>query len=265
MEKVETQKILIIDDDQADRQSMIDIFLDNHEVLAVESGEQAINMLALNQDIDLILLDVRMAGSDGYRVLKTIKNDASKRHIPVILLDSETTTAEEEKGLKLGAIDYIFKPYHPGIARLRVENHLSFVRQRKMLENLAGIDGLTEIPNRRNFEEALIKEWQSMGESRRPLSLAILDVDFFKQYNDHYGHAKGDKTLRAIASVLQFSMRSPAERAARYGGEEFVLLFPKTDGYSLQAKISPLRAPWTRLPWPGESGGHSGCSPFAPR
>ncbi len=107
--------------------------------------------------------------------------------------------------------------------------HLQLVRQRRLLEHLANVDGLTELANRRRFDEVYDLEWQRARRSGRPLSLALLDIDSFKQFNDLYGHPAGDRALRAVARAAGAHMRRPADLAARYGGEELVLLMPETD------------------------------------
>lgn len=139
---------------------------------------------------------------------------------------------DEEHGLKLGAVDYITKPFSPPIVEMRVRNHLRTVHQYKLLDQLAYLDGLTEIPNRRRFEEYFHNECLRAERRRSPLSIGMADVDFFKQYNDHYGHAMGDRALQSIARVLQKCLQRPADLVARYGGEEFVLVFPETDSKS---------------------------------
>jgi diguanylate cyclase (GGDEF)-like protein len=129
------------------------------------------------------------------------------------------------------------------------------VHQRHLLENLAMIDSLTEIANRRRYDEALENEWRRGARTRGPLSLAIIDVDHFKAYNDHLGHAEGDQVLRRIARCLREFMRRPGDLVARYGGEEFVLLLPNTDttsaaniGNEIRSAVEALRIPHPSSP-----------------
>jgi diguanylate cyclase (GGDEF)-like protein len=124
---------------------------------------------------------------------------------------------------------------------MRVRNHLRIVHQYKLLDQLAYLDGLTEISNRRRFEEVFQKEWARAIRSGLPFSLAMVDVDYFKQYNDHYGHAMGDLTLQKIAKALAGVLRRPADFIARYGGEEFVMLLPETDAPSARKVVERAR------------------------
>jgi diguanylate cyclase (GGDEF)-like protein len=115
--------------------------------------------------------------------------------------------------------------------RKRVRNHLLSVHHRNLLEDLALIDSLTEIANRRRYDETLESEWRRSSRSNSPLSLAVIDVDYFKAYNDHLGHAEGDLVLRQIGQAVNRLARRPGDLAARYGGEEFVLLLPSTNAH----------------------------------
>jgi len=117
---------------------------------------------------------------------------------------------------------------------MRIHNHLRFVHQHRLLDRLAYLDALTEISNRRRFDQVLEKEYLRADRNFHPLSLGMLDVDFFKQYNDHYGHAMGDRALHTIASALKDSLKRPADLVARYGGEEFSIILPETDSDSAQ-------------------------------
>jgi diguanylate cyclase (GGDEF)-like protein len=222
------QKVLIADDDAINRQVLADLLKPEYTVLLAKNGEQALER-AQRHAPDLVLLDVMMPDMDGYEVLRRLRADPQTAHITVIFISGLNRPEDEANGLKMGAADYIAKPYNATVVMARVALHLQLVRQRRMLERLANVDGLTELANRRRFDELYAVEWQRAQRNGRPLSLALLDIDAFKQYNDHYGHPAGDRALHAVARATSAGLRRPADLAARYGGEEIVLLLPDTD------------------------------------
>lgn len=231
--------LLIVDDDKHNRLLLTELFEGEYKIIQAKNGLQALE-LARAHAPDLILLDVLMPEMDGMAVIRALKRDDATRHIPVIFITALDSAADEELGLDLGAVDYIAKPFHPPIARVRVRNHLQIVHQRRLLEQIAALDGLTGIPNRRRFDEALAQEWSRCQRSGLPLSLIVADVDQFKQYNDTLGHAAGDRVLQDVAAALRQAARRPGDLAARYGGEEFVLLLPETDATQAQQLANEL-------------------------
>jgi diguanylate cyclase (GGDEF)-like protein len=220
--------VLVVDDEKQNRDLLTELLKHDCRVILAKNGTQAIER-ANELQPDLILLDVMMPDMNGHQVIQTLKHDDATRQIPVIFVSALDSPEDEEHGLDLGAVDYITKPFHPSIVRKRVRNHLQSVHHRHLLENLAKIDSLTEIANRRRYNEALENEWRRCARTGSPLSLAIIDVDHFKAYNDRLGHAAGDIILRSIAMTLSGFMRRPGDLVARYGGEEFVLLLPLLD------------------------------------
>jgi diguanylate cyclase (GGDEF)-like protein len=243
------QKVLVVDDAAINRQVLADLLKTDHTVILAKSGEQALT-LATRHLPDLILLDVVMPGINGYEVLRHLKSDPRTAAIAVIFITGLDTPEDEEHGLTLGASDYITKPFHLAVARARVRCHLQLARQRRMLETLANIDGLTEIANRRHFDDRYATEWARAVRHGQPLSVAILDIDFFKDYNDQAGHAMGDRVLQAVASVLTNGMIRSTDLAARYGGEEFALLMPGTDANGAVQLADRLREATGRLAMP---------------
>ncbi|WP_319764180.1 diguanylate cyclase [Maridesulfovibrio sp.] len=222
-------KILIVDDERLNLNVLSDLLRQEYKVVLAKNGNQALDRINSDNPPDIVLLDVLMPEMDGYEVLRKIKSIEETKSIPVIFITALDSEHDEARGLEMGAVDYIRKPFHPPIVKARIRNHLIISRQRKLLEGLANLDGLTEMPNRRNFELALQREWRRCSRSGEKMSLAMLDVDCFKQYNDNYGHTSGDEILKKVAGVLQSEIQRPADLAARYGGEEFVLLLPDTD------------------------------------
>ncbi len=229
MSESEKERILIVDDEKMNLKVLADLLKEEYIPILARDGEQALQYAFGDTPPDLILLDVVMPQMGGYEVIKILKNNNRTNRIPVIFVTALNSIVDEEHGLKLGAVDYITKPFSPPIVKMRVRNHLRIVHQYKLLDQLAHLDGLTEISNRRRFEEVFEKEWGRAARNKYWLSLAMVDVDYFKQYNDHYGHAMGDMALRKIAKALDNVLMRPADFVARYGGEEFVLLLPETD------------------------------------
>jgi diguanylate cyclase (GGDEF)-like protein len=224
----EPQKVLVADDDALNRDVLCELLQPEYTVLPAEDGAQALERAARHLP-DLILLDVLMPDLSGFDVLRRLRATPQLEHVSVIFISSLNRPEDEAAGLKLGASDYIGKPFNATVVLARVALHLQLVRQRRLLEHLAHVDGLTELANRRRFDDVYDLEWQRARRSGRPLSLALLDIDSFKQFNDLYGHPAGDRALRAVARVAGAHMRRPADLAARYGGEELVLLMPETD------------------------------------
>jgi diguanylate cyclase (GGDEF)-like protein len=240
MNGVEMQKVLVADDDAVNRDVLGELLKPEYTVLLAKNGAQTLER-AMRHLPDLILLDVMMPDMDGYEVLRRLRADPLTEHISVIFISGLDRPEDEASGLKMGASDYITKPFNQTVVMARVALHLQVVRQRRMLERLANIDGLTELANRRRFDEVYELEWQRARRSGRPLSLALLDIDAFKQYNDRYGHPAGDRALRAVARLAAAAMRRPADLAARYGGEELVLLLPETGAHEAQQVVAQLR------------------------
>jgi diguanylate cyclase (GGDEF)-like protein len=232
MEQNDKPRILIIDDEKMNLKVLADLLKEDYSPVLARDGEQGLQHALGDSPPDLILLDVVMPQMGGYEVIKRLKDNERTKNIPVIFVTSLDSVVDEEHGLKLGAVDYITKPFSPPIVKIRVHNHLRIVRQYKLLDQLAYLDGLTEISNRRRFEEYFQREWARSARSGTPFSLAMIDVDYFKSYNDHYGHAMGDRTLQNIAKALDSALMRPADLIARYGGEEFVVMLPETDAFA---------------------------------
>ncbi len=221
-------RLLVVDDQPANIQAVYQAFSADHQVLMATGGEQALKLAATKQP-DLVLLDVVMPGMDGHEVCRRLKADPATQDIPVIFVTAHSEEAAETQGLALGAVDFISKPINPAIVRARVKTHLTLKAQADMLRQWVYVDGLTGVRNRRGFDEQLSSEWGRAVREGSALSVVMLDVDFFKRYNDHYGHQAGDACLRRVATFLRQAVKRPGDLVARYGGEEFACLLPGTD------------------------------------
>lgn len=248
----QSQKVLVADDDAINREVLGELLKPDYTVVLARNGAQTLERAGRHLP-DLILLDVMMPDMDGYEVLRRLRGDPQTAHIAIIFISGLDRPEDEANGLKMGASDYIVKPFNQTVVMARVALHLQVVRQRRMLERLANIDGLTELANRRRFDELYEQEWQRAIQSGRPLSLALLDIDAFKQFNDRYGHPAGDRALRSVARTAGAAMRRPGDLAARYGGEELLLLLPETDAQSAHAIAETLRAAIAGLAIPHEA------------
>jgi len=234
------QTILIVDDTPANIEILSAILGLEYGILFATSGLEALALI-VGQTPDLILLDIMMPRMDGYEVCKRLKANPQTWNIPVIFITSLGEEEDEARGLEVGAIDYIAKPISAPIVKARVRNHLELKRYRDMLENLSAVDGLTGIANRRRLDERLTQEWLRGRRNQSPLSVCMVDIDYFKLFNDHYGHAAGDDCLRRVALALASALRRPVDFVARYGGEEFVCVLPDTDADGAALLADKLR------------------------
>lgn len=220
-------KLLVVDDQPINIQVMYQAFAGECQVFMATSGEQALTICKDNPP-DLILLDVVMPGMDGFEVCTRLKADEATRNIPVMFVTAHTDSAQETHGLSIGAVDFIAKPINPAVVRARVKTQLTLKFQSDLLRKLVFLDGLSGVYNRRYFDQQLVIEWARSSRSTTPLSVLMIDVDYFKAFNDRYGHQAGDDCLRQIATALKTSLKRPADLVARYGGEEFACILPDT-------------------------------------
>lgn len=184
--------------------------------------------LALEKTPDLILLDSEMPGESGFSLCERLKLERSLSDVPVIFVTSHDDLEFESRALGLGAADFLPKPISAARVELRVRLHLQLKHQLDQLRALASTDGLTGLANRRIADETLTREWRRAQRSGRPLSLLLIDVDYFKLFNDRYGHPAGDACLRQVAARVRSAARRPTDLAARFGGEEFAVVLAET-------------------------------------
>ncbi len=250
---------ILIVDDRPENLLTLEHLLESPDlnIVRATSGQQALGLL-LDHDFALVLLDVQMPDMDGFETAELMRGNKRTRHIPIIFVTANHTEHKHIfRGYDSGAVDYLFKPLDPQMLLCKVRIFLEIHRQRaalqaktreldariaelhhlqteleeknRQLQLLSSLDGLTGIPNRRQFDEMLALEWSRMAREKLPLSLIILDVDHFKLYNDRYGHLAGDSALRRVAAALAALLRRPADMVARYGGEEFAAILPGTN------------------------------------
>ncbi|MDJ0901960.1 MAG: PleD family two-component system response regulator [Xenococcus sp. MO_188.B8] len=259
------EDILVIDD-RPENLRLLAIMLDRqgYEVRKAINGKLGLRA-AQTLPPDIILLDINMPEMDGYQVCQELKANPSTCHIPVIFISAIDEVLDKVKAFKVGGSDYITKPFQLEEVSARIENQLSIrrlqiqlekqkleleekntqlqkqIHYRSLAENemlvlnqklqiLANIDSLTQIPNRHRFQEFFNREWRRMTREKSSIAVILCDIDYFKKYNDSYGHQAGDNCLQKVAQAIASIVKRPADLVARYGGEEFVVILPNTEG-----------------------------------
>lgn len=217
--------ILLVDDDPLIIRSIGRILSEVAELRFATNGETALRLVHASAP-DLILLDSEMPGMSGFKVCEALKSEPEFADVPIIFVTSHSDDATHIAGLEAGAVDFISKPISEPLLLARVKSQLRIKRLTDELRNATMQDPLTHIANRRRFDVRLSREWLRCARSGDPMSVLMLDVDYFKRFNDTYGHPAGDLCLQEVAKVLQDCCRRPADVVARYGGEEFAVLLP---------------------------------------
>lgn len=236
-------KVLIVDDSKVIRMLVAECVTSlGHRVHHAENGKQAIKCIK-ETDIDLVLMDVEMPGMNGFEVTYAIRSMEAIDWFPVIFLSNQIDDESFSKGILAGGDAYLPKPINPvrlqltmiAMERIYVmrqklhETQNDLIVANKELKRLALYDQLTDLANRHNFDETLESQFKLAKRNKVPLSLIMCDIDFFKIYNDNYGHQKGDDCLARVAKVISSISERPTDKACRYGGEEFTVILPDTN------------------------------------
>ena len=261
--------ILIVDDSRDDTQ-LLKSMLESagyRDILTADSAEAAYHLLGIKDPsqaakVDLILLDVLMPAVNGIQVCRRIKSIERLRDIPVVIVTVQSDPVDLQLAFAEGAIDYIRKPLIKVEMLARVRSVLRLAqeiarrksREQELLQvmqqleeanerfrQLSSQDGLTEIANRRRFDEFFEQEWRRAVRDALPVSLIFFDIDFFKAYNDTYGHLAGDECLKQVVHVVKTMLSRPGDLLCRYGGDEFVAALPGTPGDGAQRVAESLR------------------------
>jgi diguanylate cyclase (GGDEF)-like protein len=251
MQDDSTPVVLVIDDCE-DVHRLLTARLRNEALELVCETDGQIGIERAHQiQPSLIVLDLDMPVLDGFAVLRRLKEAPETADIPVIVLSGMQSPNDKVTAFDLGAVDYVTKPFDLMELRVRLRSALRMRRLIHMLAQRAQIDGLTGLWNRAHFEDRWTEETKRAQRSGRPLSLAIFDLDHFKQVNDTYGHPVGDAVLQGFASILQQSGRQ-ADTACRYGGEEFVVIMPDTTPDQAMILCDRVRSKLAEAEWPGK-------------
>ena len=271
-------RVLVVDD-HLDSLVLLSTILtmEKYEVEISEDGISAIQA-ARAKPPDVVLLDVNMSSMNGFEVCQQLRSNPNTADIPIIFISSFSQTDIKIKAFKEGGNDYITKPFQNDEVIARVENLVQIgrlkaelqakntrleqqlIERQKMakelsklneqLSKLAALDGLTQIANRRTFEEFFTREWQRGQRDKQPLSLIICDIDYFKLYNDSFGHQTGDICLKRVAQTILNTVMRPADLVARYGGEEFAVILPQTPAPNALQVAETIRHKVTKLAIP---------------
>lgn len=227
-------RILVVEDEAPNLHLITATLQDHYKVSVAKTMAKARELLA-KSPVDILLLDINLPDGDGMELCREVmSNNEQYGDVRVVFMTGLTSADDEVRGLNLGASDYIHKPINSAVLFARVRLQAQLIRRNELLANLARIDGLTEIPNRRAFDTQLSNEWSRAKREKSSLVLAVVDIDHFKLFNDHYGHPEGDKCLHAVAQFFVQKFKRGSDFVARYGGEEFAILL---SGLNLETAI----------------------------
>ncbi len=236
-------KVLVVDDSKTIRALVAECAKTlGHEVFHAETGEQAIKIIQEN-NVDLVLMDVEMPGLDGFQTTYAIRAMENIDWFPIIFISSKIDDDSFAKGILSGGDAYLQKPINllrlqltiTAMERIYVMRQKLHKAQKDLiianneLQLLASFDDLTNMPNRRNFDDTLKRQFLLAKRNKSPLAFIMCDIDFFKLYNDSYGHQQGDECLTAVAKAIGSAPVRPTDKACRYGGEEFAVILPDTN------------------------------------
>ncbi|NOU52622.1 diguanylate cyclase [Pseudoalteromonas sp. JBTF-M23] len=215
--------VLVVDSDPLNRVVLENTLSEDCQVTLCDNSDAALQVIATN-NVDLIITDITLRERGGTLFLQKLKESPTTYMIPVIIISSSNSYSDEVKGLQMGAVDYITKPFSPLIVKARVKIHLALKQKSDLLEKLASIDGLTELPNRRLLDTHLAQQWQLCQSTQQSLVLMLVDIDYFKAYNDLHGYAGGDECLVKVAHALELVIHQQQGFVARYDGVRFCVV-----------------------------------------
>jgi diguanylate cyclase (GGDEF)-like protein len=273
-----TMRILIADDSQSTRLLVqTTLTQPENDIVLARDGIEAWNAIQSENPPELIILDWMMPGMDGLQICRLVRSRAGGPYVYILILTANDRQEEVVAGLEAGADDYLCKPFNPHELQGRVRtgrrildlqrsllaslNELKQTRDELEskqtalvdlvtdLERLATQDGLTGLKNYRAFQERLTSDFTRAQRYSHPLSLVLIDIDLFKEYNDVHGHVEGDRVLKTLARILQSHCRE-VDFVARHGGEEFAVIMPETDSQGARIAAERIRKAIECAPWP---------------
>jgi diguanylate cyclase (GGDEF)-like protein len=237
-------KILIVDDEEVVCRLFAEMLkLYGYQTVMTTDGSTVVEML-WKEPFDVVLLDLVMPPFHGLELLRQIKQ--CDENLPVVIVTGYGSIETAVESMQAGAADFVTKPVEASVLNIRIQRAIEYAHAKR----LANTDSLTGLYNRRSFQERLEQEVDRAMRYHRPLSLIMIDVDHFKQYNDTYGHLQGDNILVEVAHTLKTLSRT-SDIVARYGGEEFALILPETDKANAEILGRRLREYVEQHPFPG--------------
>jgi len=238
METVKKDKILVVDDLSSDRY-LIHCILTDYEVLEAENGSTMRTVLERELPV-LIFLDVMMPGEDGFELARALRADIRYRDIPIVFVSARDSGDDVESGFSVGGDDYIKKPYEEAELRARMKSVLGKKRRERELKEKSMRDSLTMLYNHVSFMDLARQHIAQGANEGKSIALAILDIDYFKNVNDTFGHQAGDFILTNFSDLLKKNKRNH-DIVGRYGGEEFVLLFYNSTRQQARESVERVR------------------------
>lgn len=245
--------ILIVEDVNSSIDVLNHILKSEYTVYIAKTGEAALEK-ASRFHPDLILLDIILPDITGFIVLTELKKADATRDIPIIFITGLNNVQNEEKGLALGAVDYITKPFHNTIVLARVKLHLQILKYTRTIERMGLTDTLTDLPNRRAFDKQIQIEWGRSIRDKNPLGLLLIDIDRFHDYNSEQGFPQGDLLLQILARTVSKNLKRPADFIARYVGDSFAILLPNTDSNGTRLIAENIRSAIEEMVIPSADG-----------
>lgn len=245
-------KLLLINASIANRAVFKITFKGHRDIQAAGDAGEAMR-LADRRPPDLIAVDIGDDQDAGivHGMIKHFRNAPTTRNVPIVLLASAAQEPVAIRGLALGAVDFIAKPLSPLVLAARVQRHLDMKQERDTLVHQAGIDLVSGVASLSHFDAHAEREWRRGLRHQTQVSVAVIDIDSFRAYNDQYGYTAGDEVLRQLAAALASEIRRPVDLLARYHGDQFVALMPDTDADGAQhvaerllGRVRDLRLPF---------------------
>lgn len=222
------QTLLLVEQDPLIQRVFKDHFKLSYRLLITASGKEAYE-LAINDQIDMAVINIQTSDISGFDTCINLKHHPVCVDIPIILIGATQSPAHIIFGLNLGAIDFISIPLDISILAAKIKNHMQLAAKLSALAVISCTDGLTGVPNRLQLDTSLNRAWYAAIRGQHPLSLLMIDIDYFKRFNDTFGHVAGDECLKRVAQTIKNALHRDSDAMGRYGGEEFVVVLPFTD------------------------------------